>query len=226
MLNDDLLTAYLDGELNAERQAMVEHQLRSDKGAVARLERMRASDTALKQAFPAQEHSKDDLLKTMIFSAPTPMRRGDWAMRGAALAAAVMIGLLLGQFVRAEDGVSAAYAISSEEARLLDTQVSGRVSDTRAGAFEVVLSLQSEDGELCRQFRLTRDRQSTDVLACRRGEEGWHMVAAATAASVEGYIPAGAHSPLDTAIEALGPVAPLEVAQEAQFIENGWRRAP
>lgn len=223
MLNDDLISAYLDGELDAERKAMVEHHLRTDKGAAARLERIRAADSLLTRAFPAREEKRDQRLASMILSTPQPLTRGDWAMRGAALAAAAVFGLVIGQFVQVGDGASAAYAISTLEARLLDTQQSGRVTETDAGAFEVVLTLQSESGEVCRQFRLTRDMQSTDVLACRRGEGGWRMVAAAAAASVEGYVPAGANSPLDAAIETLGPVEALDAAQEASLIENNWR---
>lgn len=226
MLNDDLISAYLDGELDAERRAMVEHQLRADKGAAARLERMRASDHALRRAFPAVEQAKDDLLASLILTAPQPSQSREWAKRAAALAAAAVFGLMLGQVVRVRDGANEPYAISTEEARLLDSQSSGRVTTTANGAFEVVLSLQSEAGETCRQFRLTRDMQSTDVLACRRGEESWRMVAAASAASGEGYVPAGANSPLDAAIEALGAVEVLDGPAEAEFIERNWRQLP
>ena len=58
MLNDDLIGAYLDGELDAERGAMVERQLRYDSGAVARLKRMRTADQLLRQAFPEAEFER------------------------------------------------------------------------------------------------------------------------------------------------------------------------
>lgn len=224
MLNDDLIGAYLDGELDAERSAMVEQQLRADKGAAARLERMRAADDVLKRALPAARISQDDALAASILAAQPFAHRRDWALRIAALAAAAVFGLLIGR--GASNDAPAPYAISAQEARLLDTQPSGRVTEISTGAFEVVLSLQSEAGDVCRQFRLTRDMQSTDVLACRRGVEEWRMVAAATAASVEGYVPAGANSPLDAAIEALGPVQALDTVQEGEQISSGWRHLP
>lgn len=223
MLNDDLLSAYLDGELDADRRAMVEHQLRDDKGAAARLERMRSSDHALRKAFPVVERAKDDRLASMILTTP-PSR--DWATRATALAAAMVFGLVLGQFVRIGNDAVTPYAISLEEARLLDSQPSGRVTTTSHGAFEVVLSLRSEAGDTCRQFRLTRDMQSTDVLACRRGEDHWRLVAAASAASAERYVPAGANSPLDAAIEALGPVEALDASAEVKFLETNRRQLP
>lgn len=225
MLNDDLLSAYLDGELDADRRAMVERQLRGDSGAAARLERMRSSDHALRRAFPAVEQTKDDGLVSMILATSQP-RSHEWATRAAALAAAMAFGLVLGQFMRIDDNAVTPHGISIEEARLLDSQPSGRVTTTSHGAFEVVLSLRSEAGDTCRQFRLTRDMQSTDVLACQSGESAWRMVAAASAASVEGYVPAGANSPLDAAIAALGPVEVLDASAEAKFLETNRRQIP
>lgn len=224
MLNDDLIGAYLDGELDAERSAMVEQQLRADKGAAARLERMRAADDVLKRAMPAPRTAQDDALAAAILAGEPSVRVRDWAVRAAALAAAVVFGLIIGRGVGGE--APAPYAISAQEARLLDTQPSGRVTEIDTGAFEIVLSLQSEAGDVCRQFRLTRDMQSTDVLACKRADDAWRMVAAATSASVEGYVPAGANSPLDAAIEALGPVQALDSVTEEQQIASGWRQLP
>lgn len=224
MLNDDLISAYLDGELDAERRAMVEHQLRVDKGAAARFERLRAADDALVRAFPAVDQSKDNLLAAIILATQPLVTHRGWGLRAGALAAAVVIGLALGQFFRNEGG--APYSISAQEARLLDTQLSGRSMETAGGAFEIVLSLRSEAGELCRQFRLTREARSTDVLACRSGEEQWRMVAAATAARSADYVPAGRNSPLDAAIEALGPADALDALQEAAYISRSWRQLP
>jgi hypothetical protein len=226
MLNDDLISAYLDGEHDAERRAMVEHHLRTDAGAAARLERMRGADDVLKRAFASRDFAKDDdVLATMILSPQRVVGPRDWMKRAAALAAAAVFGLVIGQAVRG-DGAQTPYAISAQEAQLLDTQMSGRVTNISTGAFEVVLSLRSDAGQMCRQFRLTRDMQSTDVLACKRDGEEWRMVAAAQAVGVEGYVPAGSNSPLDAAIETLGAVQALDSSEEAAQIEGGWRHLP
>ncbi len=221
MLNDELISAYLDGELDAERRALVERQLRTDKGAAARLERLRAADNVLKQAFPVTEKPKDDLLAAAILAGDVHMK-SRWATRVAAIAAAIALGLVVGQFVRVSDSESASFAISEQQARLLNTQLSGRVTNTQEGAFEVVLSLRADDGEVCRQFRLTRDMQSTDVLACRTEGDSWRMLAAVSAVVTESYVPASVRTPLDAAIESLGTVEALDLSQERAQIAHRW----
>lgn len=222
MLSDDTISAYLDDELDVGHRAMVEQQLRVDKGAAARLERLQTADNVLQQAFPATGSAKDDRLSAIILAGGVPARR-NWATRAVAIAAAIALGVFAGNFVRVNDGAES-FALSQQQAHLLDTQLSGRVIGTDEGAFEVVLSLRSDDGDVCRQFRLTRDMQSTDVLACRSGDDSWRMVAAAPASQVEGYVPAGANSPLDAAIQNLGGVQSLDLSEESDLIDRDWRQ--
>ena len=51
-LNDELLCAYMDGELDAEMRARVERALVDDAGARVRLERMRLADERLRAEIP------------------------------------------------------------------------------------------------------------------------------------------------------------------------------
>jgi hypothetical protein len=224
MLSDDTISAYLDDELDLDHRAIVEQHLRADKAAAARLERLQAADNVLQQAFAATSSAKDDRLAAIIVAGGAPEKR-HWATHAAALAAAVAVGLLAGQFARVTDRAPS-FALSEQHAQLLDSQVSGRVASTDEGAFEVVLSLQSDGGEVCRQFRLTRDMQSTDVLACRGDGESWRMVAAASARQVEGYVPASGDSLLDAAIQDLGAVRALDLAEESDLIDRDWRPLP
>jgi anti-sigma factor RsiW len=62
MLNDELIGAYLDGELDAEKRALVEHWLASDKGAARRLVRMRSADAMVRLAVPRVATPENDLL--------------------------------------------------------------------------------------------------------------------------------------------------------------------
>ena len=151
-------------------------------------------------------------------------QRRDWAVGWAAIAAAMVLGVVIGQFVRVNDRAHAPYSISPDEAHLLDTMPSGRVRETLDGAFEVTLSLRSEAGDLCRQFRLTRGAQNTDVIACRRGDSGWRMEAAVATDRMDGsYTPAGSNAALDAVIVSLGPVEAVDQAQEQALIGRRWR---
>jgi hypothetical protein len=224
MLNDDLIGAYLDGELDAERRAEVERGLQLDSGAAARLERMRSADALLKRAFQRTGPDENAALAQMIMTPAYRAQRHGWATRVAALAAAVAVGLGVGELIKLGDGGASPYAITTKQAALLDTLPSGAAHETGLGNLEMVLSIQSDAGALCRQFRLTSGAQSTDVLACRSGGDTWAMQAAAPAANAAGrYMPASGISPLDAAISMLGPVVALDENQERVMIEEGWK---
>ena len=221
MLNDDLISAYLDDELDAERRAMVEQHLRTDSGAAARLERMRSADGVLREAFPALNDGRDNLLATMILAPNTQPAPRRWATQAAALAAATLLGLLIGEAIQTNNA-EGPYAISAEQAVLLNTLPSGESARADGDEFEAILSLTSDDGAVCRQFRMTESDARTDVLACQQNG-AWRMIAAAPAPAENTYIPAGANSPIDVAIQALGPVEALDAEREQQMISHGWR---
>jgi hypothetical protein len=225
MLNDDLISAYLDGELDAERRAMVESHLRTDRGAAARFKRMQGADALLKAAFPPKQAPQDDPLAAMILSGSgqQTQTRSRWATRVAALAAAVVLGIVFGRLVPGGQDASSLYALSAQEVRFLDTQLSGQSTQTAAGLLQMTLSVRGEDGVFCREYRVSNEAQSTDVLACRNGANGWQMAAAAVAQDADGYTPAGSASVLDGAIATLGPTEALDADQERALIERGWR---
>lgn len=222
MLRDELLSAYLDGELDAEQRARVESDLRSDKNAVLRLERMRNADSLLRQAIPVKTQPRDDRLAAMILAPQTHAKRPIQVMRWAPLAAAIVAGVLIGQLTHLTNAADAPFSVSDNQARLLETLPSGNEVSSAHGVFEVVLTLQTETGP-CRAYRVSQGAQSTEVLACRDGAQDWRMVAAAATGHAEGYTPAGGASVIDRAVADLGPVEALNADQERALITNGWR---
>lgn len=222
MLRDDLLSAYLDGELSAEQTAEIEQHLRIDKGAVRRLERMHISDGLLRKAFPAAAQVKDDRLAAMILAPRAEMRPRAWATRLAPIAAAIAFGVLLGQLPHFASENAAPFAVPPDHARLLDTMFSGDSVDTPSGSLELVLSVQTEAGP-CREYRLSSEVQSTAVLACRNAGEGWTMAAAAGVPNQDGYAPAGTDAIFDNALAERGSVEALDRSQERALIERNWR---
>lgn len=213
-LSDEVLSAYLDDELGADQRGAVELRLRSDSAARDRLEELGGVDVALRRSFPAEASHVDRLL---AISQPKPPQI---APRVFAMAAAAVFGLFLGRFATSDP--SNAFAINGEQASVLNTRVSGERVSTRSGAVEVMLTLQSDAGDLCRQLRLSPE--NVDVLACRNGADGWRMVAAQPAPTESGYSPAGAASPIDAAIDRLGPGEALDIEQERALIRSEWRR--
>src|SRR5262245_42468477 len=96
-LTDQVLSAYLDGELGAGARTEVEQVLGSDAGARARLERLRKADELMRRAIPQPETTYGDPLVQLIESGSRPKRQH---VRIALIAfAAGVSGLVVGAFV-------------------------------------------------------------------------------------------------------------------------------
>ncbi len=101
-LNDELLCAYMDGELDPETRARVEQALVDDAGARVRLERMRVADERLKVEIPLPALQPNDPLSERILGGePTPRVSRPalrWGIAVSALAAGisgVVVGFVL-----------------------------------------------------------------------------------------------------------------------------------
>lgn len=225
MMNDDLINLYLDGELDPVRRADVERRLASDSGAAARLQRFEATDDMLRAAMPALQHSNDAALAAMLVETRVEARRAlgkRWEHMGA-LAAAMLLGLLVGRFLNmVDDPRTAPYAVSAVEAQLLDTLVSGRSVSTSEGVVEISMSLQTDAGRFCRQYTLSDAQAAVAVLACKDAGGAWGMEIAAPHVAVAGYVLAGG-SAVDEALHGLGPAVALDAEEEADMIRRGWR---
>ncbi|MEQ1653695.1 MAG: hypothetical protein ABL897_14500, partial [Hyphomicrobium sp.] len=142
MLNDDLISAYLDGELSAAKRIMVEQELRQDPAAAARFQRMAGADAALKSAFGLAPGVDADPLRDLILSgpaqAPSPKlpkapghsrsaQRWRWGATAAAMSMALACGMVLGDVFKADPAQP--YGISAPQARLLDRLASGESAE-------------------------------------------------------------------------------------------------
>lgn len=237
MLNDELIGAYLDGELDAEKRALVEHWLASDSGAAARLERMREADALIRDAIPRVTTPADDPIAAMIRGETSgkvlafPRVSREWGVRAAALAAACVLGVLAGRMtapalISLDRGVDAQMRVGPQVAQVLDTALSGEPTPVLGGQVEVALSFHTEAGQVCRQYRTSAGGRATDAVACR-DEQGWRMLVQAVAPEAQegAFVTAGANTPLDAAISALGPASALDAREERALIDAHWRLA-
>lgn len=108
----------------------------------------------------------------------------------------------------------------------LENSESGKPSVEGDRSVQIILTFQTDDGRYCRAFSARDASAAAQGVACRNGEQ-WEVVAwDGTADSTEG-IPAGGSSELiDDAMDRLGGIAQLEVAEERELIEQRWRAAP
>ena len=238
-LNDELLCAYMDGELDADMRARVERALVDDAGARVRLERMRVADERLKAEIPLPALQPNDPLSAHILDGkPVPgvgraSRR--WGVAIAALAAGisgVIVGFVLSRSQEAPEAPVIATSVpspslsgASSNALLLaalDSGESGKTIQEGGRSAQVILTFETDDGRYCRAFRAHETGVAAEGVACRSGAQ-WAVVAwDGTVDPDEGFRAAGASELLDDVMDRLGGGAALEAAEERALIERRW----
>lgn len=245
-LNDELLCAYMDGELDPETRARVEQALVDDAGARVRLERMRVADERLKVEIqlPALQPN-DPLSERILGGRPVPRVSRPalrWGVAVSALAAGisgVVVGFVLSQSQEQEPTVVPVVAtVASTSTSLsgassnplllatLETGESGKAAVEGDRAVQIILTFESDDGRYCRAFGARDASASAEGVACRNGEQ-WQVVAwDGTADPGQGFRAAGSSELLDDVMDRLGGSPALEVAEERTLIEQHWKAAP
>ncbi len=247
-LNDELLCAYLDGELDPETRARVEQALVDDAGARVRLERMRVADERLKAEIPLQTVQPNDPLSARILgdTVPTPaLPRGReraragarWGIAITALAAGIsgiVVGFVLSRsqepkvvpVVAAVTSTSTSLSGAASNQLLLATLEngeSGKAAVEGDRSVQIILTFESDDGRYCRAFGARDSSASAEGVACRTAGQ-WQVVAwDGTADPGEGFRAAGSSELLDDVMDRLGGSPALEAAEERTLIEQHWK---
>lgn len=246
-LNDEMLCAYIDGELDERQRQQVEDGLAADAGARLRLARMREADAQLRAAFPLVTTADDDPLAELIaghratpvaapaaptataasmppqaIRTPTATRR-NWRRRTpllTALAAGIgAISVSVALLLSGGDRSGQADAVLSAA---LDQLPSGGERVEGGGYTRLVLSFKADDGRWCRVFEQKVADEQRDGLACH-DSQGWQVVALETGAAGEpGMKPAGASASIDAMMDRLGKAPVAEPDTEQRLISQGW----
>ncbi len=231
---DEHLSAFLDGELDAETSAVLEAALEADPVLAGRLEALALIDDQLRPAFAetVSESVPDRFAVVLEPQAATSTRPSklSWFVpqfAGPVVTAAVL-GFLGGALlapgepaaiVSTSDGVLAARA--GLETALLEA-ASGDTIQTGLGPMRVRLSFISEGGAACRQFHLSQ----LEAIACRSGEN-WVIdtlaPARANVFSADYQMANGDVAPgVSTALERLGVKDVLAGEDELIAIDRKW----
>jgi hypothetical protein len=234
-LSDETLMAFADGALAPEEAARVAAAVDADPALARKLDRMRRSAEALKQAFAGQldietPQNLQDVFKAApqqgakVISFPRAIRApASWITAAAACAALAFFAgrTSLGggamMVADADGGLVARGALD----RALDRQGSG--AEEKNARVGIAMSFPQEGGGYCRVFRT----QSASGLAC--GEAGdWRIESLSAeehAPSTSGYqVAAG---PLPDAILAAANERragdPLDSKSERRALQDRWR---
>lgn len=226
-ISDEILMAYVDGELDAAARAEVDAALAGDAALRAKLEaqqRLRtrlsaAFDGALAERVPARLSAAAEAPRADVVDLAARRARRwsarDWGAMAASLAAGVVLGVgLMGapalMIAAGEDGLMARGAL----ARALDAQL----ASDEAGAVRIGLSFRDQSGGYCRTFDLIESQ--TSGLACR-AQAGWTV--AMTAANPQSEIRTAGAGEVLAAVEARIAGEPLDAEAEVAAREAGWR---
>jgi hypothetical protein len=234
-IGDDMLMAFVDGELDEIGRARVERALAADPALKARLEAQQRLRARLAAHYaPAIEEEVPERFRTMLetpvvdLEAARARRARPLWQSAAALAATLVLGLALGRTllvpgapasgpIAVEGGTMVAHGALAEA---LDSQLaSAQAADA---ATRIGVSFARGDGRLCRTF----DSQAAAGVACRT-DSGWQvMVTAAGSGGPRGqYRQAGSENLLvQQAAQEMMAGEPFDDAAERRARDSGWRR--
>lgn len=233
-VTDDMLMAYVDGELTPAEVEAVEAAAAGNPDVAVRLARHRLLAGAVAGAYadvaeePVPERLTALLGGAKVVSLDAARQRrvtpawGRWGTIAAGIAAGLVVGLtlprgeapLVGGDMRAKGQLASAL-----NSQLASAPVEGAV-------VKVGLSFRNQDNHYCRTFTVAKGQGSAG-LACRDAD-GWtvRMAVAQGAAGPAGdYRTAASGTPPEIleAAQALMRGEPLDAAGEAAAKAKGWR---
>lgn len=233
-----LLSQYLDGELDDSAASGLEQRLLEDTALQAEFQRLQALDSQFKQAFRARGTDSVPPRIAAMLGAPSsnvvrfPQRsRPRWQFAVAASVAAIC-GILVSQSLQfsGEDSpnllrrdvlLSAALEVTPSMAEGWTTLADGR-------ELRPVLSFPSTGGSWCREYLLSKAETDWRGVACRGADGQWVTQAIGSEAFLnpgDAYRPAGTNNSDKVAafIGANAADIALSARQEAEVIANRWQ---
>ncbi len=222
MLNDEVLGAYIDGELGPDQRGEVERLIEQNAGARIRLERLRGGDAALRRIFANErpEGGSDKLAELVRRGWPVRSSKRTFVI-GAGIAAACLLGVIGGRLTLPPQSGPGMH-LSSGMLAILENVPSGKSVAVDGGAMEVALSFRSDSGDACRQYRTVSAQQEVEAVACRDGGV-WRIAVQAATDESQGYRTAAASDPIAAAVARMGGASVLDGGEEQALIASRWQ---
>jgi anti-sigma factor RsiW len=247
------LKAFLQGQLPEAQLAAIEAALADDPALAARVEALlddaagtpapnidaavrAAFDPVLAEPLPpalvaAASPAVIDLAAARAarqpIAAPAGWRR--WG-QGAALAASLAIGILIGTGLPQTGGSNAPLILADADGTRAGPALAAALASTRSGVDAVVpggvmrpvISVRAGDGRLCRQFAVQQDAGALTALACRQGDQWQIVVASSSVAGRSEYALAAGpgEAAIEAALAALQAGEPLDAEGEAKALSS------
>jgi hypothetical protein len=243
--SDETLMKYADGELEGEERAAVESAVTRDVVLAARVEAFRRQRAALRNAFDGVlvEPVPERLVIAARLASATPSavadldavrarragesRRASWPQR-VAIAASLVIGILIGQFV--ELARDATLVVDTHRGLMARGNLAASLNERLSGtpsrdSVTIGFSYRTTTGDLCRTFAVSQ-AQPLAGIACREGNEWQVRGLSHTDEPLDAqYRMAGVAlpEPILQMVDAQIEGEPLDAVAEAAARERQWR---
>jgi hypothetical protein len=226
-ITDEHLSAFLDRELSQADMEAVRQQLILDEALSDRLAELAMVDIQVQQfsqqidetPVPANiaqllsQQTKSNVIELPLWRRVMP------GMRQAA--AVACIALLAGY--GANELMSEQAADFAGVAHILDSKLSGQTWSSQDNAqVQPRLSFYDRQGDLCRQYQLIQDKQSSEHIACRRQDE-WQVQVSMAKQPVQDsaqYITASGGSELDAVLDKIMAGSALTAIEESALFNQ------
>lgn len=232
--DNELLSRYLDGELDSGQSLELKRRLLAEPALRANLDRMQRVTTRVQNAFSqagVDNVSQDtrQLLEQTRVSGP---QRRPFLSYAVAATIAVAAGVVMVPKWGAES------SLNPQATRTMDTLLSQTLESTPSlsdgwaqlddgRAVRPILSFQTHSGTWCREFLVQHDSNAERGVACRSDEQWSIEVLAATEVpgSANDYRPAGSgeQESVSQYIDEQAAGIALDKEEEARLIAKRWQ---
>jgi hypothetical protein len=234
-IDPETLAAYVDGELDPIAARRVERAAEADATLAGEIARQRRLRERLRSAFePIANTPPPDALVAMLrasekvadIAEARNVRRARglprWLSAGGAIAAALVLGLMIGRGLPHAEGPFAirdgSLVARGETARALDTQLAS--AQAPGAPVRILVTFQRPDGGYCRAF----ETGGQTAIACHE-ERGWRVrsLRAGEGSTATEYRQAGsASAALMAEAQEMMVGEPLDAAGERVAIGSRW----
>ena len=244
-IDDEILMAYADGELDAAQMERIEQLLQQNAAAAARVAQHRALRSQLHDGLSAvlsepvpdhllnmlQPHGNDTLDKVVNLAQVRQRKNtgGHWRAREwSAMAASLIAGIVLGLYAL---NFNSSHLVAEQGGALiaqdrLDTALTTQLASANTNQpIQIGISFRNQAGEYCRSFAV-REHQALAGVACH-SQDKWHvqMLTEFAPDTSSEFRQAGSAIPaaILTLIDQQISGEPLDAAGEAAARQSGWR---
>jgi hypothetical protein len=223
----ELLSQFIDNELESTEAQTLRKRLLAEPGLRAELDRMRAVNDRVKDAFDVPGADAVPATVAARLQGGERDRKRTWGLAVAASLVAAAGLVLAPQWQEVSQGTRAGDTMLAQVLEQAPSRAQGWNALTDGRMVRPVLSFSNQEGNWCREFLLSDGGDSFRGVACRTDSQ-WQTVALGAAdldRRAGEYRPAGATDADEVAsyINAHAADIPLSLTQETDLIARNWQ---